>query len=487
MRAITRFTAVLLAGALSLTACGGGGQGASPTTVSPASTITIWAADEWAEPLAMLAASQATAGVKLEVVSKSEAEIHTTLAGAAAQGQGPDLFIGPSEWVGELQAAGVLSAIDLGDEAGGFSAQSLDSVRLTSRLYGVPISAENLALLRNRALAPTVPESIEDMVAAGKQIAAGKPAATSPPATTDGPGATSLQTTPPTDATPQTTAGPHTDATTSTDGAAPTATPSPATTSPTPTRTATAEPTPTATGTIKPVALALPIGAAGDPEAWYPLFSAYGGYIYAQADNGAVDPLDLGVGLPGSVDAGTALASLVERKLINPKLDRATAAAVFATGKSAFLIGGPDDVASAKTAGIDVAIDPVPPAKHDNLSRSQALVSYQAVMLSAFARDRDAALSLLSQGVMSTDFMDACFAAHPRQPAWLASFRKVAADPVMASFAAYAEDSIPVPNVAWMQTVWEELSQAQVAITKGKDSKTSLQAARKAIERAASR
>ena len=38
------------------------------------------------------------------------------------------------------------------------------------QLYGIPYSVENIALFRNTDLVPTAPATIEDMVAAGKQL-----------------------------------------------------------------------------------------------------------------------------------------------------------------------------------------------------------------------------------------------------------------------------------------------------------------------------
>lgn len=452
---------------------------ASPRPTAPtvaAQTLLIWADDVWQEPLKSLAATyESTRGVKVAVQAMSSAEIHATLPTLAAQGKGPDLFIGPNEWIGELAAKGLLAAIDFSGKQVGFSRQSLDSFRMGARIYGAPICAENLALLRNRSLAPTAPTSIEGMAASGRRIVAklsatpgSSPSPTSPAAAT--PAAPASSAAPDNPATASATLPSTGQPTTPTASSAP---PTPAATTPAP------------TSNIQPVAVALPIGPAGDPEAWYPFFSAYGGYIYGQTDNGATDPLDLGVGLAGSVFAGVALQKLVALHAVSPKLDRAAAAAAFNTGKAPYLIGDPDNVITAKNAGIDVAIDPVPPAKYDDLSSSQSLVTYQGVMLSQFAHDRHSALDFLTDAVMTTAFMDAAFAAHPRQPAWLSAAQKVATDPIVAPFANFAADSVPTPNVAWMPVVWQRLGAAQVAITRGKSPKKALKAARNAILRSA--
>lgn len=441
---------VLAGWALTLVAGCGLGQQPSPTSSASAdgtatattTQLLIWADDLWQEPLSDAASSyEAARGVRVTVRAVSTAEIGATLPTKAAQGQGPDLFVGPSEWVGELVSKGLVAAVDFAGKNVGFSRQSLDAFRLGPRVYGVPICAENLALLRNRDLAPRAPASIEDMAASGKRIVAKLKAA------------------------------PHVSATPTTATSANPSQPTSAAAAP--------------TSDIEPIAVALPIGTAGDPEAWYPFFSAYGGYIYGQTDSGAVDPLDLGVGLAGSVLAGQALQKLVELGAVSPQLDRAAAAAAFNTGKTPYLIGDPDNVATAKNAGIDVAVEPVPGAKYDNLSRSQSLVTYQGAMLSQFSRDRQVALDFLTDAVMTTSFMDAAFAVHPRQPAWLSAAAKVATDPVVAAFAAYAADSIPTPNVAEMPVVWRELGSAQVAITKGKSPKIALKSARSAITREA--
>ena len=48
--------------------------------------------------------------------------------------------------------------------------------------------------------------------------------------------------------------------------------------------------------------LAWPVSDTGNPYFINPLYTSGGGYMFGQADDGAFDPSDLGVGKPGSVD-----------------------------------------------------------------------------------------------------------------------------------------------------------------------------------------
>ena len=58
------------------------------------------------------------------------------------------------------------------DQKAKFEEIAIKAVTYNGQLYGVPYAVENLALIRNTELAPTAPATIEDLVAAGKQLKA---------------------------------------------------------------------------------------------------------------------------------------------------------------------------------------------------------------------------------------------------------------------------------------------------------------------------
>lgn len=234
------------------------------------------------------------------------------------------------------------------------------------------------------------------------------------------------------------------------------------------------------------VPIALPIGADGDARRWYPFYSAAGGYLYGQQTDGSFDPTDLGVGLAGSVQAGRLLAEMVEAGDINPKLNAKKCAALFAGGRTAYLIGGLADAVKAAAAGVAVAVNPVPGFADIPEASPAGPVAYRGFVMSSFARNRQAALSFLVDAIANTTSMTSLLAAEPSLPAWAESLQRAALDPMMAGFADSAEASGADPNVANVAYAWQQLSSAQAAILAGGDPKREMSRARAKITNAAS-
>lgn len=83
-------------------------------------------------------------------------------------GEGPDITVGAHDWLGELTANGVVAPIELGDKASEFEQVALDAFTYDGQVYGLPYAVENIALIRNTALAPEAPATWDDAVAMGQ-------------------------------------------------------------------------------------------------------------------------------------------------------------------------------------------------------------------------------------------------------------------------------------------------------------------------------
>ncbi len=174
------------------TACGGSSSGgtsasassapASPTasasSAAPTSagTLTVWADDTRAKPLQQIAAQfQTEKGVTVKVVQKDFGKIRDDLISQGPSGQGPDVIVGAHDWLGKLVTNGAVAPVELGDKASQFQKVAIDALSYEGKLYGLPYAVENVAFIRNTALAPKVPTSFADAIATGKKlVAAGK-------------------------------------------------------------------------------------------------------------------------------------------------------------------------------------------------------------------------------------------------------------------------------------------------------------------------
>lgn len=164
--------------AVALSACGAdtkAGSGATATAqdlaAAGASTITMWVDAERAPALKDIAAKFKTdTGIEVKLVVKDFSAVRDDFITQVPTGKGPDLIVGPHDWVGKFVQNGVIAPVELGDKAAGFSATAIKAMTFDGSTYGVPYSVENIALLRNTALLPTAVTTFDEVVAAGQGV-----------------------------------------------------------------------------------------------------------------------------------------------------------------------------------------------------------------------------------------------------------------------------------------------------------------------------
>jgi arabinogalactan oligomer/maltooligosaccharide transport system substrate-binding protein len=160
---------VLVAGA----GCGGAQKAGAP---KPSGKLVIWADDKRTAALKPFAAKFGQEnGVTVEVQAVSK-DLQTNFVTASQSNNAPDVVVGAHDWIGNLVQNGAIDPVQLtATQKSAFAGVAVKAVTFNDQLYGVPYAIENLALIRNTALAPAAPKSIEDLVATGKQLkAAGK-------------------------------------------------------------------------------------------------------------------------------------------------------------------------------------------------------------------------------------------------------------------------------------------------------------------------
>jgi arabinogalactan oligomer/maltooligosaccharide transport system substrate-binding protein len=163
---------VVTALALSITACG-----AEVTTTSATATgdgnLVIWADPDRTKALAPFADEfGAENGVTVEVKEISDNNQQTFVA-ASEQGSGPDVMIGPHDWIGNLVRNGAIAPVNLtAGQKAAFSKIAVKAVTFNGQMYGAPYAVESIALIRNTKLAPDAPASIEELVKTGRRLKA---------------------------------------------------------------------------------------------------------------------------------------------------------------------------------------------------------------------------------------------------------------------------------------------------------------------------
>ncbi len=158
--------AVILATALTGCTSGGG------DTVTP--TLTVWVDANRVDELRDIADQfEEDKGVKVDLVQKEYGDVmREDFIQQVPTGEGPDVMIGGHDWLGQLVQNGVVAPLELGDSAADFSDVAIQAMSFEGVTYGLPVSLENIALVRNTALADSTPATFDELIAAGEAVVA---------------------------------------------------------------------------------------------------------------------------------------------------------------------------------------------------------------------------------------------------------------------------------------------------------------------------
>ncbi|TVP71077.1 MAG: extracellular solute-binding protein, partial [Nitriliruptor sp.] len=130
--------------------------------------LVIWADDTRravVEPFAEAFGEEQGITVAVQEVAFDQIRDNVSVQGPA--GQGPDIFVGAHDWLGELVENGVVAPLDLGAAADDFLEVATQAFAYDGTNYGLPYAIENIALIRNTELAPESPETLEEMIEMG--------------------------------------------------------------------------------------------------------------------------------------------------------------------------------------------------------------------------------------------------------------------------------------------------------------------------------
>jgi arabinogalactan oligomer / maltooligosaccharide transport system substrate-binding protein len=104
-------------------------------------------------------------------------QLKTKFTTETSTGGGPDMVIGPSDWVGELAQANLVAMVD--DIAGvtemktGVIQTAVNVASYNDKMYGIPVSMKNVALYYNKDLVKQVPTNTDEMLTASTGLATG--------------------------------------------------------------------------------------------------------------------------------------------------------------------------------------------------------------------------------------------------------------------------------------------------------------------------
>jgi len=102
-------------------------------------------------------------GVCLEVTQIGFGDIRDRVKIVAPAGEGPDVFIGAHDWLGELVINGLLAPVDLAGLEDQFVEVGLEGCSYNGELYCMPYAIENVAFVYNPELVPEPPQTWDEV------------------------------------------------------------------------------------------------------------------------------------------------------------------------------------------------------------------------------------------------------------------------------------------------------------------------------------
>jgi len=203
----------------------------------------------------------------------------------------------------------------------------------------------------------------------------------------------------------------------------------------------------------------------GDPYHFYPIQTAFGGYIFGRDEAGSYDPTNVGVGDPGSIAAGEWWERMVTEGLQPPSVDWDTMHAWFEQGKSAMTLTGPWATTRIVESGVPFAICNIP---GETEAEGRPFLGVQGFMVSAFAKDPLLAQIFLTEFVATPEVMQALFESDQRPPAYLPTLEALE-DPYVTAFGQAGLNADPMPAIPEMGSVWDAWGNAVVLVAQGGD------------------
>lgn len=214
-----------------------------------------------------------------------------------------------------------------------------------------------------------------------------------------------------------------------------------------------------------------------DPYHSYPLLSANGGYIFGENADGTYNADDVGLDSEGGLAYGQMIDQMVKDGLLRAGVNYDTMIQLFTTEKSAMFMTGPWALPQIRDSGVPYAVAPIPAGSET----ARPFVGVQGFMVSAFAPNKELAVSFLTDYVATDDTMQSLFDADPRPSTWVPVAEAID-DPDLVAFIESASNGDPMPAIPAMSAVWTDWTDAlDLIFTQAQDPDSALQDAAESI------
>jgi maltose-binding protein MalE len=182
---------------------------------------------------------------------------------------------------------------------------------------------------------------------------------------------------------------------------------------------------------------------------FYPIQTAFGGYVFGRRPDGTFDVHDIGLNNDGSIAALQWLQQMVQGGLMPNELDYETAFNMFGAGKAAMIIVGPWEIGRLDQSGVPYGVSGFPVAALPG----SPWVHVQAFIVNAHSHHKEAALDLLTQYIATEQNMRIISADSRRLSASTTVFEQTD-DPVLRGFIEALMNGQQFPYGPELDIVW---------------------------------
>jgi maltose/maltodextrin transport system substrate-binding protein/arabinogalactan oligomer/maltooligosaccharide transport system substrate-binding protein len=214
----------------------------------------------------------------------------------------------------------------------------------------------------------------------------------------------------------------------------------------------------------------------GDPYHFYPIQTAFGGYIFGIDEDGNYVAEDLGVDNEGSIAALDWFASMVEDGYQPPSVDYDVMHALFESGDAAMIVTGPWALERIRLSGVPYAVTNIPSGP---AGAGKPFLGVQAFMISAFSENQDIAESFLLDFVANPDIELTVTVAEQEltgtplellglaRPSAYIPALEATEDEDFVAFGIAGAAADPMPAIPEMSSVWTAWGDAVILVAQG--------------------
>lgn len=202
---------------------------------------------------------------------------------------------------------------------------------------------------------------------------------------------------------------------------------------------------------------------SGDGYHFYPIMSAFGGYVFGTNEDGTWNPSDIGFDNDGGLASGDFYDDFVAAGLAPSAVDYDVMHSLFEGGDAAMIVTGPWAIPRIQESGVPFVVAGLPEGP---AGPSQPFLGAQGFMISSFSENKLLAEAFLLDFVATEDAMQALFDADPRPSAFLA-VREAIEDENIQGFIDAGSNAVAMPNIPEMSSVWTAWENALQLISSG--------------------